>query len=79
MSIKNVGDDLKFKFVIFTDYEFKDDIMKFYEGSLIEDIIKKSLLKGEDQKGKDLFEVFSFENMQKHSPWLRCYLKLPNY
>ena len=75
---KNIGEDLKFKFTTFTDYEFKQDIMKFYEDSLIEEILKKSLLKKEDQDKSNLLEIFSYENMKKYNSWLECRLKLPN-
>ena len=59
----------------FTDYDFKENIMKVYKGSLIEKILKEGLLNKNDQDD-DLLEIFSYENMQKLNPG-NFGLKLP--
>ena len=61
----------------FTDYDFKENMMKVYKGSLSEKILKDGLLKGNDQDD-DLLEIFSYENMQKLNPG-NFGLKLPDF
>ena len=61
----------------FTDYDFKENIIKVYKGSLLEKILKDGLLKGNAQDD-DLLEIFSYENIQKLNPKTFGF-KLPTY